>query len=239
MHVVEHAAQIQYCFRDGEKTLGLAEIAAVLELNESSVYKLLETLVSGGLLAKDTFSRGYTLGIKVVQLAQRLGARFALTETAMPLIERLRDQTGETAALHVRIGTVRLCVGQLPSPQPVRLMLETNHPYPLVCGAASKAFLAYLPAASLEDLVSQLPASAGQALMRELPAIRKQEFAVSCSEVLAHTTSICAAVLSRSGLPLPTIGIHGLAYHITESAIPDVGKRVVAIAKELSDKLAP
>lgn len=73
----------------------------------------------------------------------------------MPLIERRRDQTGETAALHVRIGTVRLCVGRLLSPQPVRLMLETNHPYPLVCGAASKAFLAYLPAASLEDLVSR------------------------------------------------------------------------------------
>ena len=235
---VNHAVQILDCFLGGQKILRLGEIAVALGLNKSSVYRLLETLVSSGLLTKDPFHPGYTLGIKVVQLAQSLGSPFSLTETAVPLLQRLRDQTGETAALHIRIGTERLCVVQMPSSQPVRLMLKVDFPYPLVRGAAGKAFLAYLPAANIGELLADLEPSTRQALARELPAICKKGFAVSRSEVFADAIAICSAVLSRTGQPIATLGIHGPAYRISDAAIPKLGKRVLAVATELSEMLS-
>lgn len=239
VQAVDHAVQILDCFLDGQKSLGLREIAGELNLNKSSVYRLLETLVIGGLLAKDPFSRGYTLGIKLVQLAQRLGTRFALTETAMPLLQRLRDETGETSALHVRIGAQRLCVAQLASSQPVRMMLEMDRPYPLVHGAAGKVFLAYLPSASIHALLAELSPEAGEALVHELPTIRQEGYAVSRGEVIADTTSICAAVLSRTGEPAAALGIHGPAYRIPKAAIPGLAKQVLDVAADLGRLLPP
>jgi len=234
VQAVDHAVQILDCFLGPETTLGLGEIASQLKLNKSSVYRLLETLVVGGLLAKDPVSRGYTLGVKLVQLAQRLGTRFALTETAMPLLQQLRDETGETAALHVRVGSQRLCVAQLASSQPVRMTLEMNHPYPLVHGAAGKVFLAYFPPAGINALLAELPAAAREALAGELPTIRRKGFAVSRGEIIADTTSICAPVRSAAGEPMAALGIHGPAYRIPMEAIPALGKQVLRAAADLA-----
>lgn len=233
VQAVDHAVQILDCFFDGKKSLGLSEIAGELNLNKSSVYRLLETLVVGGLLAKDPFSRGYTLGIKLVQLAQRLGTRFLLTETAMPMLQRLREETGETVALHVRIGAQRLCVAQLASSQPVRMMLKMDRPYPLVHGAAGKVFLVYLPSASVHALLAELPPAAGEALARELSTIRREGFAISRGEIIADTTSICAVVLNGLGEPMAALGMHGPAYRIPNAAIPGLAKQVLDAATDL------
>lgn len=234
VQAVAHAVQILDCFLQQQRPLTLAEVNAALDLNKSSVYRLLETLVAGGLLAKDAYTRGYTLGIKVAQLAGQLGTRFQLVDLAAPLLQRLRDGTGETAALHVRIGDGRLCISQLASPRPVRMMLEVNQPYPLHRGAAGKAFLAHLPAPYVRDLAAGLPPVERHALLSQLGDVRRLGFAVSRSEIIAETTSVCAPVLDRAGQPVVVVGVHGPAYRVADADLPALGATVRAIAAEMA-----
>jgi DNA-binding IclR family transcriptional regulator len=95
--------------------------------------------------AFDPGSRRYRLGERVGRLAAAYGES-TLGEIVRPTLERLRDTTGETAAVQVRAGDVRYCIVEVPSAQPIRLTLTEQAPYPVRRGAAGAVLRAFAPA---------------------------------------------------------------------------------------------
>ena len=79
---------------------------------------------------------------------------------ASPTLHKLSVDTGESAALHVRAGLQRICVEQVPSPQPVRYTARVGASNPLHTGSMGKLLLAFSDPSDLGDMLDRMTLSA-------------------------------------------------------------------------------
>lgn len=78
--------------------MSLSEIAAQLNINKSSAYRLLFTLEQMGYIKKDN-NKNYMLDIKVVDLSHSYLTSISFKQEAYTVMEQLRDNTG--TAVHL------------------------------------------------------------------------------------------------------------------------------------------
>ncbi|MEN6670037.1 IclR family transcriptional regulator [Psychrobacter sp. B38] len=84
--------------------LSLSEIAAQLNINKSSAYRLLFTLEHMGYIKKDS-NKNYMLDIKVVDLSHSYLTAISFKQEAYEVMEQLRDDTGTAVHLFTLDGT--------------------------------------------------------------------------------------------------------------------------------------
>src|SRR5215207_7901431 len=84
-----------------ESSLGVTEIARLLEVDKSTASRLVQTLVSHGFVEQDSEGRRYRLSTKVMTLSQLILNQSPLNERARPFLYELVEKTGECA--HIAI----------------------------------------------------------------------------------------------------------------------------------------
>ncbi|MDE0045016.1 MAG: IclR family transcriptional regulator [bacterium] len=84
-----------------QDAVSLTEIARRTLLNTTTVYYLVETLVSLGFVERTSASGGYRLGLRNLELGWAVQQRFDIVATARPALMRLCAATKETANLCV------------------------------------------------------------------------------------------------------------------------------------------
>src|SRR5688572_6085898 len=103
----------------GETTL--TELSQRTQLNISTCHHLLSTLVHRGYVAKVPVRRSYALGARVLFLANACLRQVDLPARALPFIERINEQTGETVHLAVLQGDSMMKVAKREARHPVRV----------------------------------------------------------------------------------------------------------------------
>ena len=111
--------------------MGLAELTAAAQLPRATVHRLARALEAHGFLERDAAGR-FALGPRV--------ASRSLAAAARPALERLRDETGESAQLYVPRGGARVCVVSLESPHGLRTIVPVGAALPMDVGSAAKVF---------------------------------------------------------------------------------------------------
>ncbi|MEV0703220.1 helix-turn-helix domain-containing protein [Saccharopolyspora sp. NPDC050389] len=116
------------------RPMGASELARHLGLSVPTAHRLAQAMVGHGLLLRDAEGRHH------------IGHRFAstaLATAATPVLDELRDQTGETAQVWVRRGEFRLCLACAESPSELRASLPLGTLLPLSDkGSAAEALTA-------------------------------------------------------------------------------------------------
>jgi DNA-binding IclR family transcriptional regulator len=102
------------------------------------VEPLLDDLVDTGLLERDGDGR-VALGVRVVALAARSAPLHRLRAAGRPVLDELRDTTGETANLIVRDGDEAVYLDQVESPHALRHAGWAGRRIPLDRGATGRA----------------------------------------------------------------------------------------------------
>jgi DNA-binding IclR family transcriptional regulator len=118
----------------------LGELRDATGLPRATAHRLAAALEVHGLLRRDGDGR-YELGHDLVPLGQAAAARFPLDELARPVLDELRDLTGESVQLFVREGDQRRCVVSLESPHGLRWIVPQGALLPLDVGSAGKVLL--------------------------------------------------------------------------------------------------
>ena len=109
--------------------LPLAALTEATGLSRATTHRLATALEVHGFVDRDGEGRF------------RLGARLAalsLPAVARPVLERLRDVTGESVQLYVRRGDLRLCVSAIESPHGLRTIVPVGALLPLDRGSAGR-----------------------------------------------------------------------------------------------------
>jgi DNA-binding IclR family transcriptional regulator len=147
---------------------------------------------------------------------------------------------GETVSWFVPNGWEQVVVEVLPSPQPIRYVLETGARQPVYLGAAGKAHLAALPeeevAAFLEGLEPiQLTSFRldKAVLLEELRAIRARGFATSNSERVEGAASVAASVPGPNGKNLGVVSVMMPKFRKTDEDLRRIGETLRARADAL------
>lgn len=103
IQVIERLARLLDVIASHDEAVSLKVLSAATGLHPSTAFRILASLAEQGFVERTT--RGnYQLGIKLMQLGSRLSASVDIRKIALPLMEKLRDQLGETVNLTVREG---------------------------------------------------------------------------------------------------------------------------------------
>jgi len=139
---VDRALMLLSAFRAGDRALGLAELAERTQLVKSTALRLLASLVHFGFVQR-TEGGLYALGPEIARLNGTFSAALSLEALVMPALQRLVEQTKETAAFHVVRGDRRLCLYRVNSTLPLHVHVQVGDLLPLDRGAGGRVLSAY------------------------------------------------------------------------------------------------
>jgi DNA-binding IclR family transcriptional regulator len=113
------------------RALSLVELVEATGLSRATAHRLALALELHGFVERDADGR-FALG-------ERMASR-SLVTAARPILEALRDRTGESVQLYIPRGDVRVCVVSLESPHGLRTIVPVGALLPMDKGSAAKIF---------------------------------------------------------------------------------------------------
>ncbi|MQA07161.1 MAG: helix-turn-helix domain-containing protein [Pseudonocardiaceae bacterium] len=224
----------------------LATLAARAELSKATASRLLATLEMDQLVIQDSSTGQYSLGPGCFQFAEAIsGGASGLELVAKPELDRLREESGETATLHVRIGGQRICVAELPSPHPIRYTAGIGAAAPIHTGSAGKVLLAFLDdtgRAELLRLITLEPRTPAtitdrSVLQGELDRVRVQGWAESYGERIDGAVAVSAPVFDGNDRILAALSVLGPASRLNSSQIRGLAPLVTEQAGQITGRL--
>lgn len=242
MFAVERACDVLGAIcADVGRPQGIKDISDALQVNSSTVHRVLAAFVHKGLVRQDPATRKYLAGPWLLELALAYLRGLDLPQVAQPHMKLLRDQTQETATLSLRDGATRIYLLQVESPQEIRQTVEIGRRFPLHLGGSGKAMLAFLPPDERDTYLAanDLAASVGgpvniAALRDELARVRRRGYANSRSERLPGAASVAAPIRDYRGSVIGCLSISGPVWRFNETCVERYGKLVVAAARQVS-----
>jgi DNA-binding IclR family transcriptional regulator len=245
VQAVVRALALLDALADAPSDLGIAELSRRVGLHASTTHRLLSTLLSLGYVRQDGETNRYALGAKAFHLAESYLAQMDLRRIARPGLERLCQETGETANLVILDGREALYLDKAESPQTLRIFSRIGRRAPLYCTAVGKVLLADRPKAEADALVGRGPfealtahtiTSAAQ-LRRELQKTREQGFALDREECEEGGYCIAAPLRNARGRVEAALSVSGPTLRLTAARVEEIVPIVCRIAQEISLQL--
>jgi len=238
VRAVERALDILLAFKPQDDALTVAELLGRVELSRPTLYRLLRTLQGKQFLISSGDPQRFRLGPAVAQLAHVWTAGLDIGSAAEPMMRKVWDDTGETVALFVPDGGLRLCIAEMPSVQALSFKRGVGYREPLVVGASGKAILAHIP-----DLPSKLKSYAAglqidlKKYSRELASIKERGYAISKNELIQGAVALSAPFFNGAGEVAGSLSVFGPSVRLSDAQIAKFGKLLVREARELSQVL--
>jgi len=237
-------AALLRCFAGDTQAYSLSDLARQAGLNVSTTYRLAKTLCAESLLSYDRPSERYRPGLLLARLGRSAMSSTGLT-AALPVIQRIADSTGETAALNIRQGRTSVSVLVANSAHDLRVVDTAGVAAPLHVTAAGKALLAFgdqpIPTAvkamgRLERLTDHT-LTTHSALRRDLEHVAVCGYSVCDQERDIGVRAVGSPVLDGSSVARAAVGIQGPVFRIPDHRVPELGHLLAAAAKECAGLL--
>ncbi|MDB1552670.1 IclR family transcriptional regulator [Latilactobacillus sakei] len=143
--VLIKAKQILDYLMDQPAGQTLKEISDGLQSTKSTTLKVLATMCELNLLWRSENDKRYFLGSELIGYGQKALSEFDIKNIAVPYLQELRDETGETVHLGIHAGDFVVFLEKLESPHSVNLKSKVGGKLNLFSSAMGKAFLATMP----------------------------------------------------------------------------------------------
>lgn len=121
-----------------------ARLARDAGLARPTAYRLLAGLEGHRLVDRGADGQ-YRLGLRHLEWAAAVTSEHRIIGVARPILDALRDQTGESVQLYLRQGAVRVCVLAAERPSGLRDTVPVGAALPLDRGSGGRVFLAFGP----------------------------------------------------------------------------------------------
>jgi DNA-binding IclR family transcriptional regulator len=168
-----------------------------------------------------------------------------LRDLARPYLRWLRDETGETACLHLRFGYERACVAQVESSTELKWVAQIGKHFPLTAGAPGKALIAFLPADERRQILDVVPLArlapdsiTGRARFeRALRQVQRQGYATASNENVPGSAACAAPVYDARGRVIGALTVAGAADRLTRKRLREISPLLRRAAANLSRDL--
>ena len=141
--------------REG-KPLSLSQLARAIDAPVSSCFGIVRTLKARGYLYEVKARAGYYPTNLLFEQARVIAGHDPLAERFVPLLEKLRDQTGETVLLSKRLDRQALYLVVLDSLHSIRYSPKVGEFRPLHASASGKALLGNLAPTLRSELLGAM-----------------------------------------------------------------------------------
>jgi DNA-binding IclR family transcriptional regulator len=230
----------------GEVTL--RELSKRSGLAKASVFRLLRTLETVGLVERLPESEQYRLGVRCLEFGQAYLEQIDLRKEALPVMERLREEFNETVHLAVLDDRLRVVyLEKLDSAHAVGIMMSrVGRTAPSFCTGIGKALLA----ARRDDAVSVLAERRElhrftpnticdpHQLREELEQIRTLGYSVDLEEHEPGVRCVAASIAAPRTAPGAALSIAGPAQRLPQKLLRGkLASAVMSAAAEIAARM--
>ena len=204
MHVKTAARTLDLfeAFARERTPLSLSQLARAIGAPVSSCFGIVRTLEARGYLYEIKARGGFYPTKLLFEHARVIASHDPLAEHFVPLLETLRDQTGETVLVSKRLDRQAVYLEVLDSPHSIRYSPKVGELRPLHASASGKALLGGLPLAVRDELLTgmKLPRVTSRtitsraALEADLEQGRERGWYVTRGETVADLMAVAVPV---------------------------------------------
>ena len=222
---IQRAADVLRSLAEEPAACGVSEISKRLGLSRSAVHRVLQELVSTGLVAYQARDRTYRLGPASVEFSLFVLDWIPLRQQARPALYQLRDVTEESVGLLLKAGNRYAPVDHVVGKRPTRFVPVMGQARALRYGAGGRAILAFQPAEYLDQYLARLAARppSGQIyddpdwLADELTRVRRDRFSMSRGESGPNMNTLAFPLRGVDGAVTAAVSMNGPADYWTEA----------------------
>lgn len=223
------------------------EIADRLDIPPTSVFRLVKQLALRGYLEEDVGKPGcYQLGLQILALSGAVLQANDLRGLALPEMQKLAGDTGQTVQLGVLRGNQVMYIEQVLPTNAVGIVAPLYSILPINVSAAGKMIVSQLPESALLPLIEGLEfvkrtektISDRAELFQALLAVQKQGYARDDEEFSQGVGCLAAPIYDYSGACVASLCITG-HIHDYRDVCPGEGllQALMQAAERISHKL--
>jgi DNA-binding IclR family transcriptional regulator len=197
IHSVENALDLLEVLSEETDEFRISHLSEKLNMNKTSVFRLLATFENRGYVEREEASGKYRLGLSMYEMSQKFLSRMRLLHKSRPAMEQMVRQCNETAYLVVRRHDEVLFLDMVESAQKVKIVSLVGRRFPLASTAAGKVFITFGENSGTDEKGRAAKAAPAPAVAEELAAIRHGGVCIDQHGVGEGIT--CAAVPLYNG----------------------------------------
>lgn len=213
---------------------------------KATLYRLLQTLTSQGMLAYDSDRQTYAPGVRLVRLAHAAWAQSSLAPVARPHLDALSREVGETVHLAQLDGGQVLYVDKRNARDPIAMFSQAGKVGPAYCTGVGKAMLAFTDARDLDRILPQQSfhrftphtITTEAALREELARIRDRGHAFDAEEHEPGIICVALPILGRTGRALGALSVTSSTARTRLDALAALAPRIRAAAEAIAAEAA-
>lgn len=230
---------------DEPRGASAAELSRRAELPFSTTYRLLGSLTRDGFVDYEPDGRRYHLGLRVFQLGQRVSNHHGFAGTALPILRRVTEKTGEATILSVRDGHHHLTVNKVDGPQAFRVTSDPGHLGALHTTSVGKALVAFAEDAERQRLVEELELEPltefsitdREAFRAEIDQVRRRGYAVMDEENELGMRAVAVPVFNAQGFAFASLATAVPVFRLSLEDLTALVPALQEAAAELSARL--
>ncbi len=225
--------------------MSLTDLAALLRIDRSSVFRLANTLKRRGYLTISSRGKDYILGPSIWRLSRQYDWSNMLITITHEHLKKLALETNETAHLAVREGKRALFIDHATASHMISVAGQTGELVPLYCTAHGKALLAECDGPQLETILGSQPLASYtpqtltslRKLAKHCEEIKRLGYATDEEEFQEGIRCVAAPIHDRDGSVIASIGISAPVTRFPRERLPECIEQVMTIAHAISESV--
>lgn len=243
IHSVEKALDVIEMLSQ-HPSLSLNELTELVNQPKSSLYRIMLTLEKREFIARSEEDGKYCLGYKQLMITKNMLERNSLRTAALPEMQGLVKEYGDTVNLCVLSGQKVLYVEIIEGTYALRMSDQVGSKSPFHATATGKAMAAFYPEATVKQwmengLEKYTPYTIVDEMlfMRELEQIKRTGYALDREEIVEGARCIAAPVFNMHGNVEGAVSLSGARHRFPDEKIPHIASSVKSAAERISRKL--
>ncbi|WWR15816.1 IclR family transcriptional regulator [Lachnospiraceae bacterium JLR.KK008] len=231
-----------------EGPCGLLELSHLLDMNKSTVHRLLNSLIYMGYVNQDETTLKYHMTLKIINLSGKILQKIDILSISQPYLRNLMEQTCETVHLVKRIGTDISYINKLEpinTGRSIQMASYVGMVSPLFCTGVGKAIMSTLPEKEVRTIWSNSDVAPRtqytilhiDQLLHELELIRRRGYATDNEENEIGVRCIAVPVRDYTGKAEYAVSISAPSVRMSEERILQLSTLILVVSQQLSGEL--
>lgn len=243
IQVIERAIKIIEVLEKYPYGISLKELAQEVDLNKTTIFRILATLENYNYIMQDQNTGMYKLGYKFLELSNSVLQRLDIRGIIHPYLEELSTINGEVVHLVILDGDMGLYIDKVDkSSGPYKMVSSIGKHAYLHSSGVGKVLMANMDEEQISKIIERkgLPKftdntiTTKERLMEELLNVRTRGYAIDEIENENGIRCVAAPVFNFDGEVIAAISIAGFTITVTKERLAEL----IDIIKEYSIKIS-
>jgi len=220
----------------------LTDLADQSAMAPSTVHRLLTSLAQHGMVAHDSETGAWTIGVKAFEIGTAYLRFRKLGTISRPFLKQLMEETGETANIAIEEDGDVVFISQAESHAPMRAFFRPGRRGPIHASGIGKAIISTWPDSRIATVLgdrtlqhfTEKTRDTLSALLKDLVEIRSRGWSIDDEEHTLGMRCVAAPIFDEYGDAVAGISVSGPAVRMPDAKVDALGPVVRAAAEELT-----